>query len=289
MATEVNNWGRWGKTDELGALNLISPEAIVKAAHLVKKGKVYSLSIQIRDGKKFPRLAFRPENMHFVRVWERGGYGGGGGTAEDTLVLGCHGTSTHMDALCHMWSEGKMYNGFPAELIKGHGALKLGIQNVKGIVSRGVLLDVAALKGVDYLEGGYLITPDDLQACCDREGVRVESGDVALVRTGWPKTYYESSEKYNGSQPGLGGAAGLWLLERGIVAVGCDNSAVGAMGAPAGGDIHDIYLKQAGAYLIEMMDLEPIAQDKVYEFLFMLAPLLVTGGTGSSVNPLAVA
>ncbi len=298
MSNEFSNWGRWGKDDELGAINLATPDRVVSATSLVKKGRIYSLSAQIREGRKLPRLDFRPENQHYVRVW-------GAPTpdvasvAEDTLILGCHGTSTHIDALCHYWSGNEMYNGIPASTVQGFGATKLGIEKVRNIVTRGVLLDVAAMKGVPNLEGGYTITTDDLQACCERQKVAIRAGDVVLFRTGWPKTYRESPERYNASQPGIDWESGLWLCRKDICALGSDNSGISVSkgkagaevmggGVPVEQNIHELFLKRAGIYLIEMMDLEAISRDRVYEFLFMAAPLPVTGGTGSSVNPLAI-
>ena len=285
----VNNWGRWGKHDELGALNLVTPEVLLKAVGLVKRGKVYSLSPEMRESG-MPRLEFRPANQHFVRVF-------GGPTrdvalvADDTIVIGCHGTTTHVDALCHYWTgENKLYNGYDGDLVEGRGARKLGIQNVKGMVTRGVLLDVAALKGKPYLDDEYVITAVDLEACCKRQKVALQPGDAAIVRTGWPKTYAESPEKYNRTQPGLDTESGNWLAERDVCAVGCDNSAIGArtLRPLPGRNIHALFLQDAGIYLIEMMDLEEISRDRVNEFLFVMAPLRVMGGTGSAVNPLAI-
>ncbi|MBI3743061.1 MAG: cyclase family protein [Chloroflexi bacterium] len=231
----VNNWGRWGKNDEVGALNLVTPEVLLKAVGLVKRGKVYSLSPEMRESG-MPRLEFRPANQHF------------------------------------------------------RGARKLGIQNVKGMVTRGVLLDVAALKGKPYLDDEYVITTADLEACCKRQKVALQPGDAAIVRTGWPKTYAESPEKYNRTQPGLDTESGNWLAERDVCAVGCDNSAIGARTVKPlpGRNVHALFLQDAGIYLIEMMDLEELSRDRVNEFLFVMAPLRVMGGTGSAVNPLAV-
>ena len=284
-----SNWGRWGDDDELGALNLVTPERVVKTAGLVRRGKVYSLAADIREDG-VPRLSFRTANQHFVRVF-------GAPTrdvamvADDTLLIGCHGTSTHVDALCHYWTgENKLYNGFSGDLVEGRGARKLGIQNLTGMVTRGVLLDVAASKGVDCLDGGYVITVDDLEECCRRQDVRLEPGDVALIRTGWPRAYSESPDKYNRTQPGVDEASGLWLCQRDVCAVGSDNSAIGVRTEQPlpGRNVHALFLQDAGIYLIEMLDLEEIARDQVYEFLFMMAPLRVLGGTGSAVNPLAV-
>ena len=174
--------------------------------------------------------------------------------------------------------------------MEGRGARRLGIQNLKSMVSRGVMLDLAAAKDVDYLEGGYVITAEDLEECCRAQGTEIEPGDVVLLRTGWPKTYYESAAKYNESQPGVDGESGTWLCKRDVAAVGCDNSAIGARRAEplAGGNVHALFLHQAGVYLIEMMELDELSRDRVYEFMFVMAPLLVLGATGSAVNPLAM-
>ena len=287
MGDDINNWGRWGPDDELGAANLITPEVTVGAAGLVRKGKVYSLASVIREAGA-PRLEFRAANQHFVRVFagpEEGAF-----VADDVVVLGCHGSSTHIDALCHYWADDKLYNGYPGSLVEGRGARKLGMQMLRSMVARGVMLDLAAMKGVDYLEGGYVITPQDLEDCCRRQGAEIRSGDVVLLRTGWPKTYAESAAKYNATQPGVDWESGTWLCRRDIAALGCDNSAIGARRPEPlrGGNVHVLFLHQAGVYLIEMMELDELSRDGVYEFMFMLAPLPVLGATGSTVNPLAI-
>ncbi len=292
MAEErVMNWGRWGKEDQLGAANLITPERMVQAARLVKRGKLYSLSSPIREDK-VPRMDIRPGNQHFVRIFGGPQQQSYAEVADDTLLIGCHGTSTHIDALCHYWTEGTMYNGFPAKkYVEGFGATKLGITNVKGIFSRGVLLDLAGMKGKPYLEGAYAITPQDLEDCCMRQGTRIEPGDAVLFRTGWNTVYYSQGfDVYNHSQPGLEIEAGLWLAKKDVSVVGADNSAIGVRDKtrPPRRNVHDVFLQDAGIYLIEMMDLEQLAADKVYEFLFVASPLQVTGGTGSSLNPLAI-
>jgi kynurenine formamidase len=218
------------------------------------------------------------------------------GFAVDTVLVATHGTTTHLDALCHVWEDGTLYNGFPAADIRHDGALTLGIENLDGLVTRGVLLDVARLRGVATLAPTDLITDDDVRLCEAQGGFQIESGDAVLIHTGWPATYTTDKRAYARSQPGVGASAGLYLADRDISLLGADNSAVqpyyGRNPADdvraAISDLHLPYLRNLGIYLLEMLDLSTLARDRVDQFLFCLAPLKVTGGTGSPVNPIAV-
>lgn len=307
----MSNWGRWGEDDERGALNLITPECILKAARLIKRGVMYPLGNEIRE-RNAPSLEGSPPSLHLMQIsgsdfaagQRRAGEGEDIGWAGDFLFTGIHTVTTHIDGLCHRWRGHELFNGFPEGLVKSFGAIRLGIENVGGIATKGILLDVAAFKGVPVLDWDYIITGDDLAECADRECVTVEQGDVVLVRTGWSTVFYQDPRKYSGSQPGIGSSGGLWLAEKGVVAVGSDNTGVEPYrgGRPGQRDtmeqdprpefateLHTAFLGNLGIYLIEMLDLEKLAADHVFEFFLMLAPLLIKGGTGSPANPLAIA
>jgi len=290
----VGNWGKWGTEDQLGALNYITAAHLVKAASLVKKGKIYSLALSIRrSGVPYDRS--RNPVLHLMKVdgadYAAGATPPGGVRAtDDYLLIACHGT-THIDALSHVWTGEQMYNGFPGAMVRSSGAHKLAIDNIHGIVTRGVLLDVAGFKSVPHLPGGYAITDEDLEACSRAQGTTLESGDVLLVRTGWHTVFSQDPETYHRSQPGLGRAAARWIVERQVVAVGADNVAVEVDPAEDGKSVvplHVELIRNHGVYLMELFDLEEVARDRVFEFLFVAAPLRILGGVGSPLNPLAI-
>lgn len=290
----VGNWGQWGPEDQLGALNYVTPAHLVKAASLVRKGKIYSLALSIRrSGVPYERS--RNPVLHLMKV-DGGDYAAGatppGGVraTDDYLLIACHGT-THIDALSHVWTGEQMYNGFPGALVRSSGAHRLAIDNIRGIVTRGVLLDVAGCKGVPHLPGGYAISDDDLDACARAQGTAVGTGDVLLVRTGWHTVFSRDPETYHRSQPGLGKASARWIVERQVVAVGADNVAVEVDPAEDGKSVvplHVELIRNHGVYLMELFDLEELARDRVFEFLFVAAPLRILGGVGSPLNPLAI-
>ncbi|KAB2341786.1 cyclase family protein [Actinomadura rudentiformis] len=302
MVDESNNWGRWGADDERGALNLLSPEVIVAAAGCVREGRALSLSLPIRGATSspapttVPHLRGRPLPQHFMSV-DGGDYaagtraiGAGLKVADDALVVTPHGTTTHMDALCHMWSGEELYNGHPADRVRSYGAGRCGIDKAGPVVARGVLFDVPRLRGVDHLAAEDRIGPDDLEAC----GVEVRPGDVAVVRTGWPLTWQDGPDAYWAGQPGLSADGGRWLAARDVCMVASDNAAIGGLNgrqlADEGlaDDLHMILLWRHGIHLAEMLWLEELAETGRTDFLLVVAPLRIEGGTASPVNPVAV-
>jgi kynurenine formamidase len=300
------NWGRWGAADERGALNLLTPEAVRAAASCVRDGRVLGLSLPIRGATSspapmtVPHLRGRPLPQHFMSV-DGGDYaagaraiGAGLKMADDALIVTPHGTTTHMDALCHMWSGEELYNGHPADRVRSYGATRCGIDKAGPVVARGVLFDVAGRRGVPHLAAEDRITAAELEDC----GVEVRPGDVAVVRTGWPVTWADSPETYWSGQPGLSADGGRWLAERDVCMVACDNAAIGGLNArqmadeELADDLHMIFLWRHGIHLAEMLWLEDLApamsETARTDFLFMAAPLAIEGGTGSPINPVAV-
>lgn len=306
MSRRGENWGRWGDEDERGAANLLTPEVVTKAMTSVRDGKILPLSMPIKgatsntSAQRIPHLAGRPLPQHFMSV-DGGDYAagarkmeGGIAVADDAIILSPHGTTTHIDALSHMWRDDVLYNGHPAERVRSYGALRCGIDKLGGIVTRGVLLDVPAHLGVPFVEPGTAIDADVLQGCAERAGVSPRTGDVVLVRTGWPKVWEQDPARYQGAQPGLSHDGAAWLVEHDIVAIGADNAAVGPLSletTSAEGpdkDVHMLTLWRHGVYLIEFLWLEELAKLGRADFLFMVAPLAIDGGTASPVTPLAV-
>jgi kynurenine formamidase len=296
----LSNWGKWGTKDERGALNWVNSAAVMRGLSTVRRAQVYALGNRI--GPDSPVSAGLPRPVHYMlRDAGDAAIADSGPSAEhyalDALFISAiHETTTHVDALCHIWTEGKMYNGFADRTVPSAGAQHLGIERFEGVVTRGLLLDLAGFYSRDVLDADHLITAEDLAQCAKAQGVSVESGDAVLIRTGWRSVYQSDRPRYSQMQPGLGPSAGLFLAEQEVCLMGADNTAVQAWGG--GPDdprvgltdvLHKPLLRNLGIYLLEMLNLEALAADRVYEFMFCLAPLLIEGGTTSPVNPLAVA
>lgn len=306
MAPKPNNWGRWGEDDQRGALNLLTGDVVRSAMGSVQAGRVLSLSLPIKGSTSsnvsstVPHLKGRPLPQHFMSVdgadYEAGVKlpAGGRGLADDALIVSPHGTTTHMDALCHMWTGKQIYNGHPSSRIRSYGATRCGMENIEGVVTRGVLFDMPAFRGVDVLDPADRITVADLETLSARNGITVGQGDAIVIRTGWPTVFAQSPERYWNGEPGLSSEAAQWLAARDIALVASDNSAISGLNVEGRADetleddIHMIFLWRHGIYLIEMLWLEELAAAGQATFLFVVAPLKIVGGTGSPVNPLAV-
>jgi len=285
---EVSNWGRWGPNDERGTLNWITPEVIAKAARLVKKGRVYNLALEIHKDT--------PCAPHKNTPWKQGLVREDHSASDrvvfqDAILLNTHG-ATHMDPLCHVTYGRKLYNGFPIEgNVSEAGALKCGIDKVSSIVGRGVLLDMARYKSVDAVPSGYSITPADLDGCARAQSVEIGQGDIMLLHTGYLRKFEKDRSLYSAA-PGLGRASIPWLAEKRLTGVGADT--VGVEVKPPEDParalvVHEHFLRDLGGYLFELLDLEELARDRVYEFLFIAAPLRVRNGMGGLISPLAIA
>ncbi|MEV3985247.1 cyclase family protein [Nonomuraea sp. NPDC049758] len=301
MVHEPNNWGRFGPDDQRGTLNLLTPAVVLEALRSAVTGEVLSLAMPIRGATSsaapttVPHLRGRPLPQHFMSV-DGGDYaagarpvGDGLRVADDALLVSHHGTTTHMDALCHMWTGDRLYNGHPAARVRSYGATRCGIEHVGGVVARGVLFDVPRRLGLDHLPADFRIPAGLLQ-----EIATPRPGDVAVVRTGWPLVWQRSREEYWAGQPGLSAEAGAWLAGHDVSAVACDNAAVGGLNEHqladecAADDLHLILLHRHGVHLVEMLWLEELGAAGRTEFVFVAAPLRIEGGTGSPITPLAV-
>lgn len=288
------NWGRWGDDDERGALNLLDADAVRRGLAAAREGRVVPLGLPVQS-RRVPVLPPRPPVLHTMLVdgadFEAGARRGPNGVqfADDHLSLACH-SGTHIDALSHVARDGLMFNGMPArEVRSATGARRLGIDRVGGIVCRGVLLDVLATAG-GPLEAGRAITVADLEAAAGAQGVELLPGDAALVRTGWLARFDERDPSWYAGEPGIDVEAACWLADQGVVLVGADNFAVEVVPSASGDPIpvHLALLQERGVYLLELVDLDPLAAAGAATFTFVLAPLRITGGVGSPVNPLAI-
>ena len=291
LMQDISNWGRWGKADELGTLNLITPKVRRAAAALVTEGISVSLALEVN--KVADALNTNPFE-HELSVAEFGGHQ----VAGDKYSVSYHGFAhSHMDGLPHFAHKGFFYNGVPYSSAKPTGAAKLGIHNagVNGVFTRGVLVDMPRHLGLDFLEPGTAITAADLDSWEQKNGVTIGSGDVLLIRTGrWAKL--AGGDQWNFLEKAAGSHASLasWLKARDVAVIGCDGvsdvmpSGVEGLVNP----LHELVLVGLGMPILDNLDLEVLAKtardlDRP-TFLFVGGPLRVVGGTGSPMNPLAV-
>ena len=290
MMSSLSNWGRWGQQDEVGALNLITPEKRRQAAALVREGASISLA---RDAIKIKTDNSPP----FEHKMSGTGLRAEADSSSDIYSVQYHGyTQTHLDALCHLFYKGKMYNGFSQREVTEKGAAKLSVIKVKnGIFTRGVLMDLPRLWGVKYLEGGKAIYPEDLDAWEKKTGLKVGSGDAILIRTGrWARRVAEGEWNVEANSAGLHASCLPWLKKRDVAILGSD-LATDVM--PSGIDgfklpVHWVAVIAMGVPILDNCDLEAVgeaaAARKRWEFLLTAAPLAVDGGTGSPINPTAI-
>jgi kynurenine formamidase len=299
LARKVSNWGRWGTADERGTVNFITPDVVRRGAACVRRGDVFSLGLDLGpDGPQFGQ-AGRTNPLHIMTSTSNQMTPDPAGPryADDVVVMALQ-CATQWDSLAHVHYGGQLYNGHPASTITASGAERNGIDKMAaGLVSRGVLLDVARLHGVEALAPGRVVGPDDLDAAERSQGVRVERGDVLLVRTGYMRvfTVYGDRVYYMKQMPGLGIACVEWLHAREVAAVATDTNMV-EVWPPEDPSVlfplHALCIRDMGLTLGEMFDLESLAddcaRDGVWEFLFSAPPLRVVGGIGSPLNPLAI-
>jgi len=285
-------WNQWGEADELGALNHIDADAVKRAAGLVRSGQVISLAQPLSPRTPVP--AHRTGMQHFMGR-DGGDYAAGARRpcgfqfAEDTVVLPLH-LGTHIDALCHAWYDDRLYNGFPGAGTRSTtGAARCGIDKMGPIATRGVLLDVVALRG-GSLAGGVPIGRNELERAARAGGVEPGKGDVVLIRTGWFETGGAVPDVSFEEEPGLDVEAALWLAQRGVAVIGADNFAVEVIPFDVGTvfPVHQRLIRDFGIPLLEGLVLKPLAETGRSEFLFAASPLPVVGGTGSPISPMAV-
>jgi len=285
MMTELSNWGRWGKDDQLGAINLITPAKRKQAAAMVKEGVSVSLAHDVEKERAADNSNPFQHTMTLA-----------GQFSLDAYSVNYHGYAhTHLDALCHVFYQGKMYNGFSQEEVTQKGAAKLSIRNLKeGIFTRGILMDIARLKGVPYLEPETPIYPEDLDAWEKKAGIKVTSGDVIFIRTGrWARRAAQGPWDVGRHSAGLHASCARWLKERGVAILGSDAASDVVPSRVEGVilPIHQLVLVALGVNIFDNCDLETLAEATAkrnkWEFLLTAAPLAVQGGTGSPLNPIA--
>ena len=289
----LSNWGRWGKDDQIGAVNLITPAKRKQALATVKEGVSFSLA-------RIAELESAVDNSQpIVRKMTSIGVGKpttGPANTGDTFFISYHGyIHTHMDSLCHFLYNGKMYNGFSADEVTENGAAKNSILNFRnGIITRGILMDIPRLKGVDYLEPGTRIYPEDLDAWEKQAHLKVGSGDVVFIRTGrFARRDAKGPWPINQGLAGLYITCAKWLHSRDVAILGSDAAEdvlpSGIEGIPQ--PVHELVLVAMGMPIFDNCDLEQISKEAAkrrrWDFLVTAAPAAVPGATGSVLNPIA--
>ena len=279
---------RWGADDERGAANHMGPETVLKAARLIREGLVIELGRVLRGSMPLgPR--------HFDLYMKPPGPNVGSnrrGSNEELVIAEMGQVGTQFDGFTHQTIGDSLYNCVDqGEIMTRDGFTRLGVENVGTLMTRGVLIDVAALKGVEMLPDTYEITVDDLQQALDRQGVALESGDAVLIHTGWGVLWDTDAERFMASNPGIGVAAAQWLVEQDPMLLGADNQPVEVSPNPdpqVSLPVHQIMLVVNSIHLVERMKLDELAAAGVHEFAFVVQPLKIQGGTGSTVAPVAI-
>ncbi|MEV6169284.1 cyclase family protein [Streptomyces sp. NPDC051954] len=298
IAKRVSNWGRWGTDDEIGTLNLITDEVVREAAACVRSGRRVPLALPLRqDGVQTGMIPGRVNPLHAMVQINQEVFGPGTIACSDDVVTMGLQAGTHWDALAHASHSGRLYNGRPADTVTPHGGAEFGgIDKTRHIVSRGVLLDVAKAHGVDRLDGGHAVTPEDLDAAEELAGTRVRAGDIVLVRTGQVQVYLAGDKHaYGYPSPGLSIRTPEWFHARDVAAVANDTLTFEIFPP----EIEDLWLPVHALDLVEMgmlqgqnWNLEELStacgEVGRFDFLLSAMPEPFVGATGTPVAPVAV-
>ena len=280
---------KWGAGDELGAANHMGPETVLRAARLIRTGRVIELGQVLSSdmplgGTRHFDLYMKPTRMSPESNAR--------GSNEEIVVAEMGQVGTQFDGFTHQTIGDDLYNCIDQnEVMTRSGFTRLGIENVGTLMTRGVLIDVAALKGVAVLPESYEITVDDLQQALGRQQIALQPGDAVLIHTGWGAYWDTDPDRFSTNGPGIGLAAGEWLVEHDPMLVGADNVPVEVSPNPdpeLSTPVHQIMLVINGIHLVERMKLDELAAAGVYEFAFVVQPLKLKGATGSTVAPVAI-
>ncbi|MFO1319599.1 MAG: cyclase family protein [Burkholderiales bacterium] len=280
---------KWGAADERGAANHMNPARVLLASKLIRTGEVIELG-RVLEGN-MPLFGTRRFEVHTKRTGPV--LGTNKRRSNEELVVAEIGqVGTQFDMFSHQTIGNLLYNCIDSDEIgTRNGFTRLGVEKIGMLFTRGVLLDIAAVKGVEMLDATYEITPADIDAAAQREGVTIQAGDAVLVHTGYGKLWGVDNTKYNASAPGLGVKAAEYLAAKNVMLFGADTFPVEVAPNPDKAvslPVHQIALVVNGIFLLENMKLDELAAKQVYEFAFAVQPLKIKGGTGSTVAPVAI-
>jgi kynurenine formamidase len=267
----------------------MSPESVLRAAKVIRTGETFELGQVLSP--TMPFFGTRRFELNTKRTVLNPG-SNRRGSNEEIIYAEMGQIGTQFDAFSHQTIGDGLYNCFKLDDIASrNGFTKLGVENVGTLMTRGVLVDVAALKGVPALPHNYEITPADLQAALKRQNVSLVRGDAVMVHTGWGRHWGKDNAQYTKNSPGIGAAAAEWLAKQNPMIVGADNPSVEISPNPDAKlnlPVHQIMLVVNGIHLLENVRLEDLAAKSVYEFAFIIQPLKMQGATGSTVAPVAI-
>ena len=280
---------KWGAGDERGAANHMKPDSVLKAVKLVRTGEVVELGHVLSP--TMPMSATRQFNIHTKRTFMNP-QSNRRGSNEEVLLSEIGQVGTQFDGFAHQTIEDKVYNCYKLDEISTRtGFTKVGIEKVGSLITRGVLIDVAGLKGVDMLGDTYEITVADFEGALQRQNQKLQPGDAVIIHTGWGKLWGKDNARYMRSGPGIGVQAAEWLAKQDPMLVGADNVPVEVNPNPdkeVSLPVHQIMLVVNGIYLLENLKLDELAAKRVHEFAFVMQPLKLQGFTGSTVAPIAI-
>lgn len=291
---------RYGADDEAGALNQIGPDQVLDAIRLVRRGRVFDLAHVLHaDIPAFPGRTFRQyltTNAHHTnrRRPDAGAEGWGRNDVNWVVeqVTATQQMGTHMDGLNHLQVGERTYNGHRiADIAEEWGTNKLGIDTLPQVVTRGLLVDVAAVRGVERLEPGDVVTPADVEAALQRSGLKVRAGDAVLLHTGWGALWGVDNERYGGGEPGPGRELADWLVDHRVALTGCDTWSYGPV--PPEHPAEPFVVPQTlnthhGVVVVENLRLAEVASEGLTEFLLVISHAKLRGATGAWIAPLAI-
>jgi kynurenine formamidase len=280
---------KWGANDQRGSGNHMGRASVLKAARLIETGQVFELGRVLEEAMPLPA------GRRFEIFTKRTRYDAGRNrrsSNEELVVAEIGQVGTQFDTFSHQMIGDSLYNCVTVtDAATRTGFSKLGVEHVGALMTRGVLIDVARFKGIPVLPVSYEITPRDLEDALAAQRVKLEPGDAVLIHTGWGTLWGVDNARYQTSSPGIGIAAAQWLVEQDPMLVGADNTAVEispSSDRDLAGPVHQIMLVVNGIHLLENVRLDELAASSVYEFAFVLEPLKIRGGTGSTVTPIAI-
>ena len=280
---------KWGAGDERGSGNHMKPASVMRAAQLIKTGEVIEIAHVMND--KMPFFGTRRFDVHVKRTFMND-FSNRRGSNEEVVISEIGQVGTQLDGFAHQTHEDSHYNCFKTGAISTRGGFtKLGIERVGTLMTRGVLIDVAGLKGVDTLPDTYEITVKDLQDALAKQRITLQPGDAVLVNTGWNRLWGKDNARYVKSCPGIGLAAADWLAKQDPMLIGADNWPVEVAPNPdpkLSLPVHQLALVVNGLHLLENLKLDELAAKQVYEFAFVMQPMKAQGFTGSTVAPVAI-
>jgi kynurenine formamidase len=280
---------KWGAGDERGAVNHQKPAAVLNAVKLIKTGEVIELGHVLSP--TMPFFGTRRFDVHIKRTFMNQ-FSNMRGSNEEVIITELGQVGTQFDGFAHQTHLNSWYNCFKVdENATRSGFTKLGVHNVGALFTRGVLIDVAAYKGVEMLGDNYEITVEDIEGALKKQEISLQPGDAVIINTGWGKLWAKDNARYVKSCPGIGVKAAEWLVGKDPMLLGSDNWPVEVAPNPdkqVSLPVHQIALVVNGIHLLENMKLDELAAKQVYEFAFMMQPLKIQGGSGSTVAPIAV-